>query len=291
MRSRPRANVLAAELLKIRKRWMPYVLLLAMAAILALHIFLAGYLTWRNADDPFQRQEALHSFALPWSLPAFLGTAQFWGAILLGILVASSVGTEHSWGTVRQAIIRGQSRSQYLTVKLVAMAVMGGIGFFLAFGIGLAFSAIATALTDHPITLDVPGGPSLPEVALMVLRAAYGVLPYVFLAFCLSVVGRSTTLGVAGTLVYVFVEAIVLSILAGIGGHAADARALFPGHNVSAILAANRIGDVDFFSFAFRDPTRRDLPDPTTAALVVGGYCLAFVVIAFSVFQRRDIGA
>ena len=285
------ARMLAAELLKIRMRWMPYVLLLAMAAILALHIFLAGYVTWRNADDPFQRQEALHSFALPWSLPAFLGTTQFWGAILLGILIASCVGTEHGWGTVRQALIRGQTRSQYLIVKLVGIAVMGGIGFLLAFGIGLGFSAFATALADQPITLDVPSGPSLPEVALMVLRAAYGVLPYVFLAFCLSVVGRSTTLGVAGTLVYVFVEAIVLAILAGIGGQAADARAFFPGHNVNAILAANRIGDVDFFSFAFRDPMRRDLPDPSIAALVVGGYCLAFVVIAFSVFQRRDIGS
>jgi len=274
----------------VRSRWLPYILLLVIVAVLALQTF-GFYATWRREDDFQSRQYELRTFALPWALPAFLDTMQFLGVILLAILAASSAGTEHGWGTVRQALIRGQSRSQYLTTKLLGIALMGGLGFLLAFAVGLGFSALATALADRPITLDVPGGPSLPEVALMALRSAYGILPYVLMAFSLSVVGRSTTLGLAGSLIYLFVEAIILAVLGGIGGAAADARAFFIGHNVSALLAANTIGGL-YFRFAPRAvPVASELPDPAIAALVLGLYCLLFLAIAFVIFQRRDIHA
>ena len=294
MRTWPTAALLAVELLKVRKRWMPYILLLATVALLAIHIFLSGYLAWRTTDDFQFQQESLRFFALPWSLPALLDTTQYWGAILIGIVAASMVATEHGWGTVRQALIRGQTRSGYLTTKLLGIAVLGSIGFLLAFGVGLGFSIIASALADRPITLDLPSGngPSLLDVALMILRAAYALLPYVLLAFCLAVVGRSTTLGVVGILLFVIVEAIVVGILGGVGGTAADVRGFLIGHNVVAVLAANRIGSFGHDSLAFRDtPPTSELPDPTIAALVLALYCIGFLAIAFWVFQRRDIHA
>ena len=106
----------------------------------------------------------------------------------MGILAASAVGTEHSWGTVRQALIRGQPRSQYLTAKLFGIALIAAVSLLLALGIGVWFSVIATAVADLPITLDVPGGPSAAELGLMVLRAGFGILPYGLLAFSLAVV-------------------------------------------------------------------------------------------------------
>ena len=165
----PTASVLAAELLKLRKRWLPYVLLLPLVALLALQTFAAYFAGWRGERDV----EALRAAVLPWSLPGLLDLTQYFGAILVAVLAASAVGTEHGWGTVRQALIRGQTRSQYLTTKLLGIAVLGGIGFLLAFGTGLGFSAIVTALEDR----DLPGGPSAPDVLLMVLRAGYSILP------------------------------------------------------------------------------------------------------------------
>lgn len=282
-------SMLAAELLKVGKRWMPYVLLLVMAMGAAVQIWLVGYVSWRESEVEFE-QSALRAFALPWSLSALLDTGQFWGAILVGILTASTVATEHGWGTVRQALIRGQTRNQYLAMKLLGCTLIAAVSLLLAFGIGVWLSVIATAVADRPITLDVPGGPSTLDIALMILRAGYGVLPYGLLAFCLAVVGRSTTLGVAGILLFMFGEAILLAVLEGIGGVAADARAFFMGHNASALLAANRIGFGDYNSFAPRRiPLTSDLPDPAVAALVLALYCLAFLTIAFVTFRRRDI--
>ena len=72
----------------------------------------------------------------------------------------------------------------------------------------------------------------------------------------------------------------------------ADARDYFIGHNVVALLAANQIGQVDYFSLAPRDsPPASELPDPAVAVLVLGAYCLGFLAIAFWVFRRRDIHA
>jgi ABC-type transport system involved in multi-copper enzyme maturation permease subunit len=281
--------MLAAELLKVRKRWMPYVLLLVMAAGAAIQIWLVGYVTWRNEDTEFQ-QSALRAFALPWSLAALLDAGQFWGGILVGILTASTVATEHAWGTVRQALVRGQTRNQYLAMKLLASGLLAVVSLLLAFGIGVCLSVVATTVADRPITLDVPGGPSAGDIVLMVVRAGYGVLPYGLLAFCLATVGRSTTLGVAGILLYMFGETILLAILEGIGGAAADAQAFLIGHNVRALLAANRIGLGDYNSMAPRpNPMPSDLPDLAVAGLVVGLYCLAFLAIAFVIFRRRDI--
>ena len=281
IRAWPTSAMLAAELLKVRKRWMPYGLLLPLVAMLALQTFAAYFAGWRGDRD----LDALRTAVLPWSLPSLLDLIHYFRAILLAILAASAVGTEHGWGTVRQALIRGQTRSQYLTTKLLGIAVVGAIGFLLAFGIGLGFSAIVTAL-EAP---DLPGGPSTTDVLLMILRAGYGIVPYALLAFCLAVVGRSTTLGVAGGLMYVFVEGIVLAILGGIGGAAADARGFFIGHNVSALLEVNRIGSVDYVSFALRDPTPTGLPDPAIAALVLALYCIGFLTISFVIFLRRDV--
>ena len=215
--------------------------------------------------------------------------------MLVGILAASVVATEHTWGTVRQALIRGQPRSQYLTAKLVGIILIAAVSLLLALGVGVLFSVIATAAGDLSITLDIPGGdgPSIPAIALMILRAGYGIVPYGLLAFCLAVVGRSTTLGVAGIMMFMFAESILLAILGGIGGLAADARAFSIGHNVVALLAANRIGGFsDYNAFSPRDrPLASDLPDPGVAALVVALYCLAFLAIAFWMFQRRDVHA
>ena len=288
----PTAKLLAAELLKVRKRWLPYLLLLAMMALLAVHLWLGGYMSWRLAEAPRQQQEALRIFMLPASLPGMLETLQFWGAVLIGILAASMVATEHTWGTVRQALVRGQTLTSYLTTKLAGIAVVGGIAFLFMFLVGLLFSIVATTLADQPITLDLPsgGGVSVIDIAFMLLRATYAMTPYVLLAFCLTVIGRSTTLGVVSIVLFVIIESIVVGILGSIGGAAADVRGYFLGHNVTALLAANRVDSEPVNSLALRgSPLGTELPDPAVAAIVLALYSAAFLLIAYWSFLRRDL--
>lgn len=286
----PAPKVLAAELLKVRKRWLPYVLFLVMVIGVAAHIWLLGYATWadrNNEFDVFFRTETLRTFVLPHALPALLQSGQFWGSILVGILTASVVGTEYSWGTARQAILRGQTRSEYLTIKLIGLMILASVGLLAALGIGILFSLMASSIAGE----ETGGSISFGTAILMVLRAGYSILPYGLLAFALTTVSRSTTLGVAGSVVFVFLEAIMIAVFSAIGTPWSETtRAFLPGHNVAAILSANRIDEGLFFSLA---PIERllpvSLPDPTVAALVLALYCFVFLAISYWVFQRRDL--
>jgi ABC-type transport system involved in multi-copper enzyme maturation permease subunit len=276
------ADVVWAELLKVRSRWLPYVLLLPVAGLLALQTFAAYFGGWRHDGDP----DALRWSALPTSLASILDLLQYLMSIVVGIVAASAIATEHAWGTVRQAISRGQTRSQYLLMKLAGILVLGAALFLAALLIGLLFSAIVSSMED-----ELPSGPSIGEGVLIVARAAYTTLPYVLLAYCMTVVGRSTALGVGGILFFIIGESIVVGVL---GGFSATEgwRALFLGHNVTAVLAANRVFPEDAVSIAPRaSPPVSELPDPWVGALVVALYCAAFLAIAFYVFNRRDLEA
>jgi len=284
------AGLLSAELLKVRKRWLVYILLAVLIGGAAVQIWLLGYVSWRT-DDVEYRADALRSFVLPYALPALLETGQSWGSVIVGILISSAVATEYSWGTVRQAVLRGQTRAEYLTVKLLGLTLISTAMLLLTLAAGILFSLMATSIAGLPITFDAPGGPNAFEAIIMVLRTGYCILPYALMAFCLTVVGRSTALGVAGTLMFVFGEAIIMGILLGIGGVWADIAAFLPAHNVNAIMAANRIGY--FNSPAMRDIglSASELPDPWVAALLIGVYCVGLLALAYAVFQKRDMTA
>jgi ABC-type transport system involved in multi-copper enzyme maturation permease subunit len=284
-------NALATEILKVRKRWMPYVLLLLMVAGAAVLIWLIGYVGYQ--DDPHGEfaDDAFFTFAFPWSIPALLDSGQFWGAaVFVAILTSSTVSTEYNWGTVRQALTRGQPRWQFLATKLLGTSLICIVFLLVALGAGVLFSILATSVEGESITLDVPDGPSVPEIFLMVLRSALGIIPYGMLAFALAVIGRSTALGIAGTLGYMLGEGIIVAILESIGGIAADFREVAIGHHVASLIAANRIGSGDYNSIAARElPVAADLPDVWVAALVILLYSAAFAAVAFFIFQRRDL--
>lgn len=285
------ARLIAAELLKIRKRWLPWVLLFVMCFGTGFQVWIGGFLSWKFGDSE-SSVGALRAFALPWALPSLLDSGQYWGSFIVGVLAASAVATEHNWGTVRQALIRGQTRSSYLTVKLTGLVLLSAAGLLIALVFGIVMSVIASKAAGEPVTLDAPGGgPSVADVLLMVLRAGYAVIPYGLLAFCLTVVSRSTTLGVVGTFLYLILESIVVAILRDLGGPAPDINSFLLGHNVSGLLAANTIGAGEFNTLSFRpNPFPGDTPNPWTAAVVIAVYSAAFLFIAYSVFRRRDLG-
>jgi ABC-2 type transport system permease protein len=280
--------------MKTTKRWMPYALFLFAVAGTAVIILLFGYTAWFNERDDAEAGfglESFFTFAWPWSLQALLDNGQFYGSVLfVAILTSSSVATEYNWGTARGALIRGQSRSRYLLTKLVGTALICTVFLLAVLAVGVVFSILATAAAHESISLDVAGGPSVPEIGLMIVRAALGILPYGILAFMLAVVGRSTALGVAGTIGFMFVENIAAAILREFSGIWNDIPDLLIGTHVSSLIAANRFGDVEYVYFAPRDqPVAGELPDPWIAVFAIAAWCAVLLAITFFVFLRRDL--
>jgi ABC-type transport system involved in multi-copper enzyme maturation permease subunit len=284
----PSNSLLDAELLKVRKRWILYVIFLVMIVGVAMNIWLFGYVTWLQEKDEAEYAfgfDALRTLTPPYSLAALLDSGQFWGAILVGILVSSAVGTEYGWGTVRQAIVRGQSRSGYLTLKLLGLIALCSAILLAALGVGMLFSWVAAMIVDE----ELSGSISVGEAVLMVLRAGFAIIPYGMLAFALATVGRSTTLGVAGTLVFIIFESIIAAIFMNFSWSEELVRYL-PGQAASSLIAANYIdGEASYYSMAPRD-IESDQLDPPAAALVIALYGLALGALTYFVFNRRDLG-
>ena len=283
-------GLLRADLLKLRKRWMPYVLLIVMIIGAAALIWTIGYLSWKNDDVEF-RSSALKTFAYPYSVPALLDSGQFWGAaIFVGILTTSTLSTEHSWGTVRPMLAGGASRAGYLASKLLILTLVSIVCLLAALGIGVLMSLWATSVAD--VNTTVPGGFTAGDFVLMVSRTALCILPYGLLAFTLTVISRSTALGIAGTMGYMVLEAIIVAIFGTGGSIFQDARVLFLGHNVTPLMAENRFGgpELDYHnSIAFRDLNEENQPGVWVATAIIVAESVLFLTVSFIVFLRRDV--
>ena len=291
-------NLIVAELMKSRTRWLPYVLLVVLLLGAGVQVWLFGYTAWwdlHNETDPELRgdlPDAIRTFTLPWALPALLDAGQYWGSLIVGIFIASAVATEYNWGTVRQAVSRGQSRNQWLTVKLAGLALFSAVLLLAALAFGVVSMFWTSSLAGFDITLD-PRGPaelSVAEIPIMLLRAGYGILPYALLAFAITVIGRSTALGATGIILFVIIESSMIGIFGALGGTWAELRNFTIGHNAASLLAANRIDDGQYLSLAFREsPEAADLPDPWVAFFLLTVWCVALLAMTYYVFNRRDL--
>lgn len=283
-------SILGAEILKTRKRWIPYVLFVVSVVGVIFLLFVPGYATWKSSDFTEDETAALHTFVLPYSFVAMLDSGQFWGSMFVGILAASVVSTEYSWGTVRQVLIRGQTRGAFLLTKIAAISIISAAMLLTVLAIGVLVSIYATTIADKTITLDAPDGPSLPEMLLMVLRAALCILPYGMFAFMLATTGRSGTLGVAGIIIFVFGESILVAILDSVGGIGPGLADISIGENVKAVLAQNEIPHTTYNSLALRElPPPDQLTNPNVAALVLLAHTALYALISFTSFSSRDI--
>jgi ABC-type transport system involved in multi-copper enzyme maturation permease subunit len=292
------ARLIAAEWMKTRTRWLPWVLLVVLILGAGVQIWLFGYTAWwdlHNETDPELRSDlpiAIRTFALPWAIPALLDSGQYWGSVILGVLIASVVATEYNWGTVRHAIARGQSREQFLTVKLVGLALFATVLMLIAFTWGIASMIWTSNLAGIPVTLNPPGAAemTLLDIVIAMLRAAMGILPYALLAFAMTTIGRSTALGATGIILFIIIESTIIGIFAALGGIWEDLLIFSIGQNAASLIAANRIDDGEYASLALRGiPDASELPDPWVAFVVLCLWCVLLLGVTYWVFRRRDL--
>ena len=108
----------------------------------------------RDVCEDQERGERLYRkserprFILPISLANSLGFAQLFGPILVAILVASAVGVEYGWGTLRAILTRGTGRWQLLAAKVVALMLMVVAGLLI-----LSLTSVASSLIVAWLTL------------------------------------------------------------------------------------------------------------------------------------------
>ncbi len=282
-------RLINAELFKLRKRSMTRILLFVLVGILIIIYFIL--LAVSNANLPIPHDEGMprivNLLGLPVAIPlAFMFLAGL-GSILAVILVASSMGNEYNWRTIRTVLTSSESRFKLLGAKLISAIIFILLGMVIGVAVGFIMSMITTAIGGYKFDFSFATGSYMWDQFLQFWRTFYVMLPYIFLAFLLSIVGRSAMPGIALGIAILFFEPIITGLMNLAGGWIAQIPAYLLGENVNAITALADLPAGFGEGFGFR--ALGEAPSVIHATIVLGVYSVASLALAFYLFRKRDV--
>jgi ABC-type transport system involved in multi-copper enzyme maturation permease subunit len=268
-------RLISMELYKIRRRAMSKVMVIIGVTV----IFFTFLFT------PFISQDQVH---LPLSLTVAVEVPRLLGVVLTIILVGSIVGSEYGIGTIRLMLTRGPSRIQFLLGKMGAGLVCIVLGLLLMalFGIlvGQILSLFFNVSTDwHFFSLDWLG-----HALLYLLCAMFGLSVYAMMALFLATLGRSSTAGVAGGMMWSLLEPVFGVLISTIGTHMQGPLATF-FVGVPDYLISNNIGALLQNQSLFLTHDQPAGISNLHALLVLAMYLFMFFSLSWWIMERRDV--
>jgi ABC-type transport system involved in multi-copper enzyme maturation permease subunit len=281
-------RMLSAELLKLRRRWATYVVLAVLIGLMALVYVLIGTVG-RAPGGSGGGGVGILRFPT-----AFTAIDQFVFGLggLLAIAYSAAIGgADWTWGIVRVVVARGESRSGYVLVKALALAIVLLIGVLIAYVAGILLTLLAAAMvgirTGNPLA-----GSSLDS---LIHALGYGyvvVLERAALGFGVAVLLRSQLAGIVAGIVLYIGEAILTGLLVvltlrgspALGAGETQWFQFLPFSIGNSVLSG--AGNPNDIGSALLQP----VPLGTALAVTVGYLVVAIVIAAVSV-ERAEISS
>ncbi len=231
-------------------------------------------------------EDASRTVRLPGSMATVIGFTITAGILtpLIIILTGAMVGGDYGFGMVRLLFTRGPTRLQFLLAKLSTVLVCIVIGILTITLVGIALGYLFRPISGVTPTFDFFTAAWLGHALLYLLAAMLSWFMYAVIALFLSLLGRSTAAGIAGSLIWVSVEAILSGLLSTFGdqfgGFFKALPDYFVGNNATALLN-NQNHFVTGYSAS-------SLSDAHTL-LVLAGYLVVFIGLSCWLTVRRDV--
>ncbi len=287
-----------AELLKLYKRPAVWVLTAIWLAFVVLFAYALPYAFFANLPEPevpedappemqskMQTQseaasEQLMSQLYPENMAAYvLSGISGTGGTLALILGALFVGSEYGWGTLKTVLSQRPGRLTAFFAKMLALGAALALFVLLAFVAGAICSLVVAGIQGAAV-----GWPPLAQLLEGLGAGAVILAVWAALGVFLATLFRSTALAIGLGLFYALaLEGIVFGLPIP-NESFQDARQFFLGQN-SGFLADSFTGG------SLQQPFAPPGPDvgATQAALVLGVYLAAFLLIAALAFRQRDV--
>jgi len=267
-------NLIRVEFFKLRKRWMPYVLLLVLLASILIPL-VVSYIHYQSEVSEYPDPMWQETLVLPTAMEGVFNSVPGLGMILVAILAASAVGTEYGWGTLRQTLARGTSRPRYLTSKLLSIAIIAFIGVMIAVAVGL----IATIITSMLVEGGIEWGSFIGYFIASLGRTLLVLVVYISMATLFSVLLRSSALGIMVTIAWIIGDSIIGGLLSMSTGWLADISQFMISFNTSELLTLNSLSP------------HNDVTSWWQSTGVLLAYSTVFIAASFYRFQRQDLTA
>ncbi len=303
-------RLIGVELFKLKKRWLLYALLIALLIFTVIPIITAysNYQSMVKENPGIEdiditkttdgdqdiiiiidggmgqgsmadwADSIKESFTLPGSMGEIFRSIAGMGPILVIVLAAAAVGSEYRWGTLRQMLIKGTGRAEYLGSKLIGIAIAIIAGVIIALLAGFITSLITTWLAEGSMSWDFISPDFIGYIFSSLGRILLILGVYFTLSALFAILFRSVTAGMVMGIVFIFAESILFALLSSSTGWLADIVPYTIGHNIAELNS--------FSLYAAQDSSYWVKP---TAILLT--YCLAFLAAGFYAFRRQDITA
>jgi len=280
---------LRAELLVLRKSRVAWALVLTVPLLTLVTTYLFGFVDYLGLTPAMYAQFGTPAQNLQGLLPSQFNiqavnelffTAPF---IVLGAVIA---GGDWGRGTIKTSLLQGPSRARTFAGQTLAIMVACAISVVLSF----ALAALASFLIRWYVGRAAVGAAAaFPAAGVVGHTVAAGLLigiAYGALGIALGTLCRSAAGGVAAALLwYALVDAFLYDLSISAGGTFQHVYNAFPA--ASVITLTSMFGSPGGgASSATYQPVR-----PLLAALILAGYTLVFLGLAFLRLRRRDVAA
>ena len=269
-------RLLRANLHKLRRRpatWVTFLLLIGLLLLVLLAV-VAGAQT---AHEPQAVLGARLFVTFPRAYELLLAMVLGIGGLLAVTYGAAIAGSEWTWGTLKAAVARGESRGRYTITGFAAVAIYTWIGFMLAFLVSVAGAAVGATILSVSLSGmgDAQAIGRLPE---LFGRAALAMTMNASLGFAIATVARSQLAGIGVGIGLYFAEGIA-------GIFLPDVIKWFPFASASAVVASSGASS----GMGGGGGMGASL-DPNTAVLATIAWLAGSLLVAALWTERAEIG-
>lgn len=227
----------------------------------------------------------------PWAFPGawnqILGEPVQISLFFLSVLVILLIANEFTWRTARQNVIDGLSKEQWFAAKVIVLPLVAALFFTIIVGLGVFFASLGN---DPPAA-----GPFLPAADARIMGATLlAQLGYASLALLVATSVRSAGSAIGVFFLYAaFVERLLGALMNQLGDAIGSLSKFLPTAVFNAVIERVQ-WDPAAFERAVQVATRNNRPAPQLVdspllIAVAAGWILAFLIVAFLSFRKRDL--
>lgn len=265
-------RLFAAGVRKLLRRPASLITLGLLVGLLAL-IFLAVGATARQASQEQGGEAALLLVTFPGAYTLIISFILGLGGLFAVIYGAAIAGSEWTWGTLKSAVARGESRSRYQLSLFAAVALMIGIGLLISFMVGVGVALIGATIADVPTSglSDATAIGTLPE---LLGRGWLAIAEEGAIGFTIATLARSQLAGIGAGIGVYFAEQFASIFLP-------DIIKYMPFNSAQAVVAVSDEGFGGGGAFTQLQPNE--------ALLVVLAWLVGSLLVASLFTERAEI--
>jgi ABC-type transport system involved in multi-copper enzyme maturation permease subunit len=268
-------RILISGLRKLRRRLATFVTFGLLAGLLVL-ILVATGATPEGAgggQGAAAARRALLTFPAAYdSVIAFIVGL---GGLLAVVYAAAVAGSEWTWGTLKNAVARGESRTRYVVGTFASVAFVIIVGLLATFAIGIGAAYVGATIAGIP-TDGVNDADTLARLPERLARMAFAVTEEGALGFAIATLFRSQLAGIGVGIAAYFGEQFA-------GIFLEDITKWLPFDAATAVL-----GDPGAIGGGGGGIEVAAL-DPNTAVVVVAAWLIGAIVVSAIFTERAEI--